>query len=106
MEAHAMYSITQDDHSTKCISEKSNRFFQQYQIGKILKASNGNKMQGFSAIQILRLLFTMVFCHRSFFMQMNLHPASVPFGKDTVYRFLNSCHTNWRRFIFLVRLRS
>ena len=102
MEAHAMYSITQDDHSTKCISEKSNRFFQQYQIGKILKASNGNKMQGFSAIQILRLLFTMVFCHRSLFMQMNLHPASVPFGKDTVYRFLNSCHTNWRRFVLLL----
>ena len=34
-------------------------------------------------------------------MQMHLHPASIPFGKDTVYRFLNSCHTNWRRFVLL-----
>ena len=102
MEAHAMYSITQDNHSMECISEKSSRFFQQYQVAKILKASNGNKIQGFSAVRILWLVFTMVFCHRSFFMQMNLHPASVPFGKDTVYRFLNSCHTNWRRFVLLL----
>ena len=31
-----MYSITQDSHSTEYVSEKSNRFFQHYQIGKIL----------------------------------------------------------------------
>ena len=102
MEAHAMYSITQDNHSTEYVSEKSNRFFQQYQIGKIFKAANGNKLQGIPAIHILRLLFTMVFCHRSLFMQMHLHPASIPFGKDTVYRFLNSCHTNWCRFVLLL----
>jgi hypothetical protein len=27
-------------------------------------------------------------------------------AKDTVYRFLNSVHTNWRRFLLLLLLRQ
>ena len=37
--------------------------------------------------------------------QRRLHEDSLPFGKDTAYRFLNSCHTNWRKFTLLLAAR-
>ena len=44
----------------------------------------------------------MAFSSKSMYMEMKLHPASVSFGKDTLYRFLKSCHTNWRKFTALL----
>ena len=102
MEAHAMKSITQDNHQTKCLSAKSMRFFQQYRIAKILHAANANKIKGIPAMQIFLLAVSIVFQHKSLYMQMNLHPDTLPFGKDTFYRFMNSCHTNWRKFTTLL----
>jgi len=94
MEAHAMKSITQDNHQTKCLSAKSMRFFQQYRIAKILHTANANKIMGIPAMQIFLLAVSIVFQHKSLYMQMNLYPDTLPFGKDTFYRFMNSCHTN------------
>ncbi|WP_314762823.1 hypothetical protein [uncultured Selenomonas sp.] len=30
--------------------------------------------------------------------QMHLQRTAMPFGKDTFYRFMNSCRIHWRRF--------
>jgi hypothetical protein len=35
-------------------------------------------------------------------MKMKLHPEDASFGKDTFYRFMKSCHTNWRKFTSLL----
>jgi hypothetical protein len=95
MEAHAMKIMTQDNHQTECLSEKSMQFFQQYRISRILHASNANKIKGIPTMRIFLLAVSIVFQHRSFYMQMNLHQDTLPFGKDTFYRFMNSCHTNF-----------
>ena len=40
----------------------------------------------------------MVFQQRSVYTQMHLQRTAMPFGKDTFYRFMNSCRIHWRRF--------
>ena len=56
-------------------------------------------------MQIFLLVISTVFQHGSLYMQMHLHPESFSFGKYTVYRFMNSCHINWRRFTTLLASR-
>ena len=97
-----MKSITQDNHSRESLSTKSLKIFQKYQIAGILRAANANKLKGIPAMQIFLLAVSIVFQRRSLYMQMNLHQDSLPFGKDTFYRFMNSCHTNWRKFTILL----
>ena len=97
-----MKSITQDNHPTESLSAKSRQFFQQYRIARILHAANANKIKGIPAMRIFLLAVSIVFQRRSLYMQMNLHPDTLPFGKDTFYRFMNSCHTNWRKFTTLL----
>jgi hypothetical protein len=65
------------------------RFFQQYRIAKILHTANANKIKGIPAMQIFLLAVSIVFQHKSLYMQMNLHPDTLPFGKDTFYRFFH-----------------
>ena len=48
------------------------------------------------------LVVCTVFRQGSLYMQMHLHPEQFSFGKDVVYRFMNSCRINWRRFTTLL----
>ena len=93
-----MNSIPQTIQQMDAISKKTSCFFQRYHVGQILRSANACKLKGFSAILVFLQLVSIIFENRSLYMQRSIHPASVPFGKDTAYRFLNSCHTNWRRF--------
>ena len=100
-----MKSITQNNRQMKSINDKFLDFSQQYQLGNILRAANARKRTGFPALQIFLLVISTVFQHGSLYMQMHLHPESFSFGKDTVYRFMNSCHINWRHFTTLLASR-
>jgi hypothetical protein len=93
-----MNSISQTTQQMDAISKKTSCFFQRYHVGQILRSANACKLKGFSAILVFLQLVSIIFENRSLYMQRSIHPDSVPFGKDTAYRFLNSCHTNWRRF--------
>lgn len=100
-----MKSITQNNRQMKSINDKFLDFSQQYQLGNILRAANTRKRTGFPALQIFLLVISTVFQHGSLYMQMHLHPEFFSFGKDKVYRFMNSCHINWRRFTTLLASR-
>ena len=52
----------------------------------------------------MRYLFCLVFRNRSMFLDMQSGKAPA-FGKDTVYRFKNTCHINWMRFTTLLSAR-
>lgn len=97
-----MTSISQDIRQENHISAKMRNFFKEYHIARILKCANAYKAKGFPVSQIFMLLFSAIFLNRSIYMQLHLQKDSLPFGKDTVYRFLNSCHTNWRKFTLLL----
>lgn len=105
MEAYAMNSITQDIHQKNVVSRKMQNFFATYRIGQILRQANACKLIGVPAIQIVLFVFAMAFSSKSMYMEMKLHPEEVSFGKDTFYRFMRSCHTNWRKFTSLLCLR-
>ena len=97
-----MDSITQNNCQCEMISAKTQNFFERFNVSSALKSSNAYKLKGFSVIQIFMFAFAVVFQNRSLYMQMLLNKDSVPFSKDTFYRFVNSCHTNWRKFTTLL----
>ena len=98
MEAHATNSITQNHQDEELLSKKMQVFFRRYQVGRILRAANAYKLRGIPVLSIFLLVFRMVFQQRSVYTQMYLQSAAMPFGKDTLYRFMNSCRIHWRRF--------
>ena len=88
--------ITQKAEENKQISERIKNFMKRFDVSSALKSSNAVKIKGFAVIEIFQYLFMLVFAHRSIYMDMK--KDTVPFAKDTVYRFLNSARINWLRF--------
>ena len=93
-----MNSITQNHQDEEMLSKKMQVFFRRYQVSRILRAANAYKLRGVPVLSIFLLVFRMVFQQRSVYTQMHLQSAAMPFGKDTFYRFMNSCRIHWRRF--------
>ena len=100
-----MNSISQTTQQMNAVSKKTSCFFHRYHVGQILRSANACKLKGFSAILVFLVLVSIIFENRSLYMQRRLHEESLPFGKDTAYRFLYSCHTNWRKFTLLLAAR-
>ena len=80
------------------------QFFQNQKIVSLLKRSNIDKEKGISPVAVFRVLVTLVFTGKSLFHTFEVG-GSCGMAKDTVYRFLNSVHTNWRRFLLLLSSR-
>ena len=80
------------------------QFFLNQKIGSLLKRSNINKEKGISPVAVFRVLITLVFTGKNLFRTLEVG-GGCGMAKDTVYRFLNSVHTNWRRFILLLSSR-
>ncbi len=76
-------------------------FLKQYKIAKLLKQSNITKHAGFAVLDVFRVIFSLVFTQRSLNRWLK-QPSNSSFGKDTMYRFLNSPRHNWRRFLLLL----
>ena len=93
-----MNSITQNHQDEELLPKKMQVFFRRYQVSRILRAANAYKLRGVSVLSIFLLVFRMVFQQRSVYTQMHLQRTAMPFGKDTFYRFMNSCRIHWRRF--------
>jgi hypothetical protein len=83
---------------------KIHQFFLNQKIGSLLKRSNINKEKGVSPVAVFRVLFTLTFTGKNLFRTLEAG-GSCGMAKDTVYRFLNSVHTNWRRFLLLLSSR-
>lgn len=93
-----MESITQDYKNDKKVSYSIKGFFKKYRISNALRVSNAYKSKGVPVIIIFQYLFSLIFTNRSMYMNMLMGTHQAGFGKDTVYRFMNSIHINWTRF--------
>ena len=93
-----MNSITQNHQDEELLSKNMQVFFRRYQVGYILPAANAYKLRGIPVLSIFLLAFRMLFQQCSVYTQMHLQSTAMPFGKDTFYRFMNSCRIHWRRF--------
>jgi len=80
------------------------QFFLNQKIGHLLKRSNIDKENGISPVAVFRVLCTLAFTGKNLFRTLEAG-GNCGMGKDTVYRFLNSVHTNWRRFLLLLSSR-
>lgn len=101
-ENYAMDIISQN---TKDYQERENRiskFFKDYGVGKLLLKCGAGKEKGISVIAIFRYLMCLMFSDRSMYMQIATGRFIENYSKNTVYRFLNSCKTNWERFTILL----
>jgi hypothetical protein len=80
------------------------RFFREWRVGALLRRCNFNKEKGVPCLQLLQLVFSLVFGHKNLFQTLQ-KPGSTLASvaeKDTVYRFLNSCRYNWRKLLLLL----
>lgn len=85
-------------HSSEILSTKTSHFLEEFHVGKILKSCNAYKVRGFSVKDVFQVAFENAFSSKSFFQKEKEASASIPFAKDTFYRFMNSHSINWRRF--------
>lgn len=85
-------------HSSEILSTKTSHFLEEFHVGKILKSCNAYKVRGFSVKDVFQVAFENAFSSKSFFQKEKEASASIPFAKDTFYRFMNSHNINWRRF--------
>ena len=95
-----MTTITETNENEKGeIGASLKKFFADYRIAGLLKVCRAEKQKGHPALDIFRYLLCLVFCDRSMYMQVHTGRLDESFGKNTVYRFLNSARTNWERFV-------
>ena len=93
-----MTIVAQNHHSSELLSSKISHFLEEFHVGKILKACNAYKVRGFSVKDVFQVAFENAFSSKSFFQNQRESLPSIPFAKDTFYRFMNSSSINWRRF--------
>jgi hypothetical protein len=79
-----------------------NSFFDNQRIALLLKQSNMLKKCGIAPVVVMRVIFSLVFTGKNLFRYLQADASGNEIGKDTVYRFLNSVSTNWRKFLYLL----
>jgi len=75
-------------------------FLRTFRVASLLRAVGGYKPSGIPVIAVFQKLFSLAFSGKTLFMALK-EPSS-DIGKDTFYRFVNSCRINWFRFITLL----
>ncbi len=84
------------------LTTTTDAFFRRFKLGSVLKRANAYKSRGIPAVTVFQELFNLVFNNRSLFMELKTGTNPSKAGKDTFYRFINSCSVNWMRFTSLL----
>ncbi|WP_429885579.1 IS4 family transposase [Geoalkalibacter halelectricus] len=77
-------------------------FFENQRIAQLLRQSNILKQCGIAPVAVMRFIFCLAFTGKNLFRYLQTTDSRAEIGKDTVYRFLNSTHANWRKFLHLL----
>lgn len=79
-------------------------FMKRFKMARLLNLSGIRKVRGVSPSCVVRTVFELAFIGRNIYTAVHTSATS-PMGKDTVYRFLSSPRSNWRRLLgFLVQM--
>ena len=84
------------------LTTAADAFFRRFKLCSVLKRANAYKSRGIPAVTVFQGLFNLVFNNRSLFMDLKTGTNYSKTGKDTFYRFINSCSVNWMRFTSLL----
>ena len=77
-------------------------FFVNQRIALLLRQSNILKQCGIAPVAVMRFIFCLAFTGKNLYRYLQAADSGAEIGKDTVYRFLNSVHANWRKFLHLL----
>lgn len=94
-----MQTITESFLNENSLNKSIEGFLKKHQVGRILKQSNAYKTKGIPVIQVLIYLIQLVFTKKSMYMNILNGTYSAGFGKDVVYRLLNSTCINWSKYL-------
>jgi hypothetical protein len=81
------------------LAKRIRAFFKENQIGRLLKESNAYKNSGIPVVHVLMYLVQLVFTKKSMYMNILNRTNGAGFGKDVVYRLLNSTFIKWSTFL-------
>ena len=95
--------ISDSDYNEQILNTQINLFFKRYISSKLLKRCGFYKAKGFSCMFLLKTLFSLIFNHKNLWRTLQTD-ASIPFAKNTVYRFLNQQVYHWEKFYLLFQL--
>ncbi len=84
------------------LTTATDAFFHRFKLCSVLKKANAYKSRGIPAVSVFQKLFNLAFNSRSLFMELRTGTNSYKTGKDTFYRFINSCSINWMKFTSLL----
>ncbi len=94
--------ITHNSSTDHELISKTDRFFTDFSISKLLKKSNFYKSGGIQCTIILKEVFGLVFSGKNLYRTLQMNPNDLSFKQNTVYRFLNNSTFNWSRLLMLL----
>jgi len=78
-------------------------FLKEHHVGKLLRQCNIRKTKGIPCFDLVQFLILLVFSGKNMFRMLSGNKTDlIGFSKDSIYRFLNNCHYNWRKFLLLL----
>lgn len=97
-----MNIVAQNRENEQHFSARIKSFFREYEVGKALHSCNAHKRKGFSAVEVMAYLFSLVFLNRSMYADMNSERKKSGFCQDTAYRLKNAAYINWMKLTTLI----
>jgi len=94
-----MTIISENLENENTLSKRIRTFFKENNIGQILKDSNAYKSRGIPVVHVIMYLIQLVFTKKSMYMNILNGTNGAGFGKDVVYRLLNSPFIKWSRVL-------
>jgi hypothetical protein len=94
-----MKIITEKSENDHALGKEIRKFFKEQRIGQLLKSANAYKKNGVPVVLIFIYLLQPVFTKKSMYMNILNGSHAADFGKDVVYRFLNSTFINRTKFL-------
>jgi len=77
-------------------------FFSRHKIGTLMKQSNFKKRSGATPLAILKIIFSLIFSHKTWSQALSSNDPAATECKDSIYRFLASPNSNWERLLLLI----
>jgi hypothetical protein len=85
--------------SNNQLPKELNSVFRELEVNKHLRNAGITKKFGFTSTYLFKLVFCLIFHHKSWFTLLKSKKGDSYPAKDTVYRFLNHSKFAWRRFL-------
>ena len=94
-----MNNIPQNNQNENDFMKSILNFVKQFKVINALKKAHYYKEKGIAVHDIFCYLLQLVYTGKSMYMNYQTEKSDSKFGKDVVYRFLNSMHINWHSFL-------